>query len=206
MPCTISLGDGGRVLAARIVVGDHDRDRRAARRRAHLRALAADRGRRRSRTRTRARARRRPRGRSAVEHLFERIGRVRVVDHDQRLAARRPVVACVPAAARAARSDSIAASSVDAAREQHAEHAEEILRIECTDQRAASASPVPHGVPTAKRDAVCASHRQCACRRCPPRRSRSVSDLRPVSRAASMQALPEGVVGVDHGDAQARAT
>ncbi len=73
--------------------------------------------------------------RAAPKRLFQRIGRVRVVDHDQRLALRRPCVCMRPGggARRAARPRCRRERFV--AGQQRADHGEQIGDIEAADQR-----------------------------------------------------------------------
>ncbi len=90
--------DRGRILAARIVAGDDDAIGASARDAPHFRPLAG--------IAVAAAAEhadqltaRRDRGTQRGEHLFQRVGRMRVVDDDERLEARLPGAACGPAAA-----------------------------------------------------------------------------------------------------------
>ena len=117
-------------------------------------AACPGRGRRRSRTRRPARRPAATAGRSAVEHLLERVGRVRVVDDHQRLraaaqalhAARRRLERARARRARRRSAMPLASSTPSTPSRFDA--------LNVADQRASATSPRPHGVATRQRDAV----------------------------------------------------
>ena len=131
------------ILAARVVAGDDHAVGEPRGDRAHQRPLASDRGRRRSRTRTTSLPpRSRASGRSASQHLLERVGRVRVVDDHERL--RPPTCSMRPGTGGRSRDAARTASaSGDAVGEQAAEHAEHVRHVEVADLAASRACARP---------------------------------------------------------------
>ena len=136
-------GDRGGILAARIVVGDDDAIGELGRDAPHLRPLAGI---------ALAAAAEHADERAALghggpqrgQHLVERVGRVRVIDHDQRLAV--AAQALHPSRRRRdARERRERRVEIDAAREQHAQHAQHVRRVERARQAGRDVA-APQGV------------------------------------------------------------